>query len=374
MSNDPKQTVFCAPQGKYAPAARKHQGIPGVEITPEGKLFISYYANSEPYEGPGNYAVIATSTDGGKTWREQTVIAPAEPNLRVFDPALWLAPDGVLRVFFAMSRSPEAWHIFDGRAGVWVSECLDHRAEELQWSEPRRIGDGIMMNKPTVLHDGSWALPAALWSMAPAKMLPELAGLYRSNILLTSDGGKSFRLLPGPDVPDRDFDEHVIVERRDHSLWMLVRTRYGIGQSFSYDGGRNWTPGEDSRLGGPNSRFALRRLRSGRLCLINHVSEQRLPGSVRNFSAREKLAVWLSDDDGASWYGRLMLNPGSGVSYPDFTEGNDGWIYAVYDCDRTRNGQVFLACFTEKDIAAGTFTVPGSTGGILTASFDPTGV
>ena len=363
------QTVFCSPEGKYAPAARKHQGIPGIEITPEGKLFICYYCGPEPCEGPGNYAVIATSTDWGTTWRERTVIAPVEPDRRVFDPALWLAPDGVLRVFFAMSRSPQAGDVFDGRAGVWVSECLDHRAEGLQWSEPRRIGDGIMMNKPTVLHDGSWALPAALWSFSPEKKLPELEGLYRSNILLTPDGGKSFRLLPGPDVPDRNCDEHVIVERRDHSLWLLVRTRYGIGQSFSYDGGRSWTPGEDSRLGGPNSRFALRRLRSGRLCLINHVSEQRLPGSAQNFTRREKLAVWLSDDDGASWYGRLMLNPGPGVSYPDFTEGNDGWIYAVYDCDRLQHGQVFLARFTEKDIAAGAFIVPGSTGGILAASF-----
>ena len=226
------------------------------------------------------------------------------------------------------------------------------------------------MNKPTVLHDGSWALPAALWTTFPQKMLPELDGWYRSNILLTSDGGKSFRLLRGPEVPDRSFDEHVIVERKDHSLWMLVRTRYGIGQSFSYDGGRNWTPGEDSRLGGPDSRFALRRLKSGRLCLINHISEQRLPGSDRNRSAREKLAVWLSDDDGAGWYGRLMLNPGRTVSYPDLAEGRDGWIYAVYDRGRIEHGQIFLARFTEKDIAAGAFTIPGSTGGILAASFE----
>ncbi|MBO4647734.1 MAG: exo-alpha-sialidase [Lentisphaeria bacterium] len=362
--------VLSSPRGKYAPGARKHQGIPGIEITPEGRLFVCYYCGPEPCEGPGNYLVTAVSADGGNTWHEQTVIAPAEPDQRVFDPVLWLAPDGILRVFFAMSRSPKAGDVFDGRAGVWVSECADHRADELRWSEPRRIGDGIMMNKPTVLHDGSWALPAALWSFMPAKQLPELDGWYRPNLLLTSDGGNSFRLLRGPEVPDRHCDEHVIVERRDHSLWMLVRTRYGIGQSFSYDGGRSWTPGEDSRLGGPNSRFALRRLKSGRLCLINHISEPRRSDPAVIFPKREKLAVWLSDDDGASWYGRLMLDPGPNVSYPDFTEGRDGWIYAVYDRGRIEHGQIFLARFTEKDIAAGAFTVPGSTGGILAASFE----
>ena len=365
--------IISLPQGRYSPRARKHQGIPGIEITPEGRLFICYYCGPEPCEGPGNYLVIAVSGDSGNTWREETVIAPDKPDLRIFDPVLWLAPDGVLRIFFAMSRSPKAPDVFDGRGGVWVSECRDYRAEKLQWSEPRRIGDGIMMNKPTVLHDGSWALPAALWSIFPKKMLPELDGFYRSNILLTSDGGKSFRLLRGPDVPDRHCDEHVIVERRDHSLWMLVRTLYGIGQSFSCDGGQTWTPGEDSGLGGPNSRFALRRLRSGRLCLINHVSGPRQSNPAEIFPKREKLAVWLSDDDGVSWYGQLMLNPGPDVSYPDFTEGSDGRIYAVYDRGRTKHGQVFLARFTEQDIAAGAFTVPGSTGGILAASFESAG-
>ena len=31
----------------------------------------------------------------------------------------------------------------------------------------------------------------------------------------------------------RQFDEHMFIERRDGSLWLLARTKYGIGESVS---------------------------------------------------------------------------------------------------------------------------------------------
>ncbi len=34
----------------------------------------------------------------------------------------------------------------------------------------------------------------------------------------------------------------MVVERKDGSLWMLLRTSYGIGQSVSADGGATWSP------------------------------------------------------------------------------------------------------------------------------------
>ena len=45
------------------------------------------------------------------------------------------------------------------------------------------------------------------------------------------------------DVPMRSFDEHMIVQKKDGTLWMLVRTFDGLGESFSSDGGFTWTPG-----------------------------------------------------------------------------------------------------------------------------------
>ena len=34
----------------------------------------------------------------------------------------------------------------------------------------------------------------------------------------------------------------MIVERKNGSLWMLVRTNYGIGESISADRGYSWAP------------------------------------------------------------------------------------------------------------------------------------
>lgn len=352
--------------GDFPRAPRRYQGIPGVEVMPSGRIFVCFYCGDEPGEGPGNYVIVTASGDCGRSWREIAAFLPGGPELRLFDPVLWLAPDGVLRLFWSQSRSRKLWDVFDGRSGVWLAECRDPDAAVPKWSAPRRIGDGTMMNKPTVLHDGRWALPTALWSILPETMLPELRDRYRSNLLLTGDGGRTWQFMTGPDVPNRHFDEHVIVERADRALWVLVRTSYGIGQSFSFDGGESWTPGGDSGLNGPNSRFALRRLRSGRLCLVNHRTAPHAPSEK---PPRDNLTVRLSDDDGASWSGGLLLAPGPDVSYPDFTEGGDGFIYAVYDCDRYGKGQIFLARFTENDIRAQGFVTPGSTGGILVASF-----
>jgi len=133
------------------------------------------------------------------------------------------------------------------------------------------------------------------------------------------------------------------VERRDGSLWMLVRLFGGIGESTSTDGGRTWSPGAKSTIAGPNSRFFIRRLKSGRLLLINH----------HRFTGRNNLTAMLSNDDGATWYGHLLLDERMNVSCPDAVQGEDGRIYMVYDRERVREREILMAVFTEEDIING---------------------
>jgi hypothetical protein len=80
-------------------------------------------------------------------------------------------------------------------------------------------------------------------------------------------------------------------------------------------GGRTWEPGRPSRLSGNNSRFFIRRLRSGNLLLVNHLT----------CGVRANLAAMLSKDDGETWLvSSLMLDERTGVSYPDGVEAADG--------------------------------------------------
>jgi len=205
----------------------------------------------------------------------------------------------------------------------------------------------VMMNKPTVLSTGEWLLPAAVWDRLPSggaqqvvQMAPEER---RSNVICSTDGGETWTRIGGADVPGRTFDEHMVVERADGMLWMLVRTRYSIGESTSSDRGRTWTPGRQSTLKGPDSRFFIRRLRSGRLLLVNNDSAK----------SRSHMTAWLSDDDGRTWLGKLLLDERDQVSYPDGVEAPDGRIYVIYDHGRYKEKEILMAVFTEADVVVG---------------------
>ncbi|MCC7192628.1 MAG: exo-alpha-sialidase [Phycisphaeraceae bacterium] len=341
------------PGGEYGPAARTWQGIPGIERTTRGRLWATWYTG-QGGEGAGNHVVVGVSDDDGKTWIDPfMVIAPASTAEREFDSCLWSDPNGTLWLFW--SQCNEKKH-FDGRAGVWETHTANPDAEKPTWSAPRRIANGIMMNKPTVLSSGRWLLPTSVWSGVGREWHRELDPERFSNVLASDDQGRTFQIIGSADVPDRTCDEHMIVERRDGQLWMLVRTRYGIGESFSADGGRTWSLGQPSRIEGPGSRIFIRRLRSGRLLLINHDRKRAVDSGLRG---RSFLTAWLSDDEGMTWDGGLLLDERLMVSYPDGIEADDGRIFVIYDFNRgdihspTAERQVLMAVFREQDVDAG---------------------
>ena len=75
---------------------------------------------------------------------------------------------------------------------------------------------------------------------------------------------------------------------------------------------------------------------------------------------REKMTAYLSDDDGATWPHRLLLDAREQVSYPDGTEAPDGTLYLIHDFDRMNGGYVLMSRITEADILAGTPVSPDS--------------
>ena len=183
-----------------------------------------------------------------------------------------------------------------------------------------------MMNKPTVLSTGAGLLPAAVWEHDPR--LPELADERFSNVICSADGGETWTRRGGADVPRRVFDEHMVVERKDGSLWMLVRTDYGAGESISADRGFTWTPGRDSGIAGPNSRFFIRRLRSGRLLLVYHrgfTPADRMPLGRTHLAAlapssRRRSGFWHSSmqtrarDSGQPAFEEIAVTPSTIIS------------------------------------------------------------
>ncbi|MBO4304810.1 MAG: exo-alpha-sialidase [Lentisphaeria bacterium] len=336
-----------APEEKHLTRNRSFQGIPGIAVLPSGRLFAVCYSGGS-WEGRENFVVLFVSDDGGKHWSDVVaVVDPPQEDVRAFDPVLWLSPEKRLFLFWAQSYSDLlSSQVFDGVGGVWCAELEnpDSSPGNFRWTSPRRIAHGIMMNKPLVLSDGRWALPCSVWQSyrtRPDGMEPfRGAGLWAS-----SDHGKSF-VFRGRAVVREGFscDEHIFWERRDGSLQCLIRTTYGLAESFSRDGGYTWSDPVPSSIPGPNSRFFLMRLASGSLLLLNHRNE---PGKRE----RNNLAAFLSKDDGRTWGPGLLLDGRMGVSYPDAVQAEDGTIYAVYDYQR-RHGTILLARFTEEDVKA----------------------
>jgi hypothetical protein len=126
-------------------------------------------------------------------------------------------------------------------------------------------------------------------------------------------------------------------------------------QSTSADGGRTWSePTEPPGIRQPNARFHVRRLASGRLLLVKHGDR------IDAHEGRVQLSAWLSDDDGATWQGGLVLDERAGISYPDGLQAPDGTISISYDRNRATDGEILLARFTEADVLAKRLVGPKS--------------
>ena len=343
-----QEQAFLAPPAHVGPPLALHatknrafQGIPSLAVAREGRLWATWYAGVTPDEDRNNYVVVSTSGDGVATWQEVFTIDPdAGGPVRAFDPELWLAPDGRLFVFWAQAvgDNDEARVAAALKGGVWCVSTDTPNIARPKWSAPRRLTDGIMMCKPLALSTGEWVLPASTWRLDD----------HSARMVVSTDRGATWSLRGACHVPlaDRGHDEHMFIERRDGSLWLLARTRYGIGESVSTDRGRTWPELKASAIPHPTARFFITRMGSGNLLLVKH-------GSMAARSSRSHLTAFVSKDDGRTWSGGLLLDERVGVSYPDGQQAADGVIRIAYDFSRVGARHILFASFREEDVAAG---------------------
>ncbi len=327
----------------------------GIERTPGGRLWACWVGGGD---SPDAFFVLASSDDEGASWSDPRVVLDShEEGLgekrSILVGNLWTDPKGRLWLFFDQSM-----HMFDGRAGGWATRCDNPDADEPTWSEPTRIWHGVMLNKPTVLSTGEWMLPLSL-DQRPGMSgfrgcFSELDPLRGANVFVSTDEGETWERRGAVKFPDPDWHEHMIVEKKDGSLWMLARTRRGIMESTSMDSGKTWSEPVESAIKHPVARFFIRRLQSGKLLLVKHGDK------IDAHSGRVQLSAWLSDDEGVSWQGGLVLDEREGISYPDGFQAPDGTIVISYDRNRAADGEILMARFTEEDVMAKEFRGPKS--------------
>ena len=244
----------------------------GIERTPKGRLWACWVAGGD---SPKAFFVLATSDDDGETWSKPRLVVDAHSKNLPMDRSvlvgnLWTDPLGRLWLIFDQSMD-----MFDGRAGVWMAALRESRrraarvvraAANLARRHAEQA-DGALDRRVDAAH---FARPAR--GLRPVQGAVQGARpVSRRERLRFHRPGRDLAAARRVRFPNPDWHEHMIVERKDGSLWMLARTAKGIMQTTSTDGGRTWAePSEPPGIRQPNARFHVRRLASDRLLLVKH--------------------------------------------------------------------------------------------------------
>jgi predicted neuraminidase len=329
-----------------AQLGEKWAGIPGIEVTSGGRLYVVFFSGGEREPSPENSVYLTISDDGGKTFAVPIIMAAPRAGARAFDPTLWRDPLERLWLIFNRGNKDTAEH------GVFARICAQPDAAAPVWGDEFRVGYdapfSFRLNKPTVLSIGEWIMPV---THAPEPTYNWFAGQAQlQGVGISRDQGRTWSLHGAVQAPHWAL-ENMIVERGDGSLVMYIRTGAGvIWRSVSADCGFTWSPGEPTAIANPGSRFFIRALPGGDWLLLNSPDPTRRIGIVAS----------LSTDEGASWQRRLVLDERDAVSYPDAAIAADGLIYAVHDRDRRGAGEILLSVFRKEEVQTTRAIFPGA--------------
>ncbi|WP_231744014.1 sialidase family protein [Stieleria neptunia] len=358
------------PYHKHRINLRLFQGCPQVEISEGGRLWATWFgSNVQAERAPfhqGQFSVISTSGDDGKTWKEVFVFDPSELlGGGASDPMLWKDPKGNVR--FIGLRNIDFKGKDEFATSAWEFTMLDPENEHTAWTAPRLLGNkNISVMKPLLFPDGT-----IMRSMDDFKLVGS-RDKVRIRFLKEDVDGTPIFVSALPADNDAGFAEQMPIIRKDGSLLTFYRAKNGQKFAESFDGGKTW------KLGGYypmqfsiNTKCILKTLPSGRVLLVaNDVQMKEENGRKRyvytdehgterdlekHKTARTRMTAYLSDDDGKTFTHRMLLCDDGQISYPSATLGKDGSIYIVYDQGRGVIGQhtIFLSKITEKDILAG---------------------
>lgn len=315
---------------------RAYQAVPAIAVSESGRIWVTWHAGPTGGEDSNNYVVVATSGDNGRTWGE--VLSISHPDVRIANGTLWIDPQGRMWLFWRQtlmmgSDAVAASQSTDQVIWAMVTDQPDQKSP--QWSSPRPLMPGTLLTKPTVISDGTWLFPVESYNN------PRMT----SRVWASADQGVTFTYRGDANLyPEnqRGYPEPMLLEQLDGRVKILVRTRYGIGESVSPDGGVTWPDLRPSGIAHASSRFFIRRLGSGNLLLVKH-------GPIEERIGRSHLMAFVSLDDGETWGGGLLLDERANISYPDGHQTSDGTIYIVYDHSRLNKKEIYMAVFSERD-------------------------
>ena len=353
-----RQELFATGQGGYA-----HYRIPGIIVTRKGTI-LAYAEARKSLRGDWGTTdiVLRRSTDRGATWSPFRVIAAVDGPKAKNPVAVVQKLGSDEEVTY---NNPVA--IADRKSGaVHFLFCLEYMRAFYMRSDD----DGQTFSKPVEITSVFDAIrPEYPWKvlatgpghgiqlrngrlLVPIWISTGTGGhAHRPSVTSTiysDDSGQTWKRgeIAVPDTPDQVFpSETAAAQLSDGRVMLNVRTESKTHRRTvvtSPDGATHWSkPRFDPRLLEPICFGTILSLGGKRLVFANPDTLDKTgaaaePGKNRD---RKNLTVQFSDDDGATWKSKRVMEP-SWSGYSDLAQGSDGTIYHFYELG-AKDGMAF---------------------------------
>lgn len=335
--------------------------IPSVVVAKKGTVLAIAEGRAHHADQANNKLILKRSSDGGKTWGAQQIIADDGANCLNNPCAVVDRETG--RVIVMYQSYPAGLSERDGKikpgleGPAIVRNYVVHSDDDgVAWSRPEDVtrttktpervtilasGPGIGIQLTRGPHKGRIIIP---FNEGPF-------GKWNVLAVFSDDGGKTWKLgepAPGCRVPDGKggeislVNEVQMVELADGSV-MLNSRKWG-GKALrkiavSKDGGVSWSKiQEEAGLRDPGCMASI-----FRYSFADASGANRLLYSGPDSASRDNGTVYLSCDEGKTWPVRKVLYPGS-FAYSVLTELPDGTIGCLFETDEAN--RIVFARFT----------------------------
>lgn len=276
-----------------------------VVVLPTGEVLVAWGSGADELAADTRIVLARRAADGSP-WTDPIVVAD-KPGLPDANCVLFLDDRGRLHLYHSEM-------FFDQFCTSFVIERTSDDGGAT-WTQPRGALPAVcvlLRNKPVILRDGRWLLPAYV------------EATYQSQFFISIDRGATWGPLTPPllTLPFGNL-QPAVVQRSDGTLFALMRSAAGAGYSWEgvSAGGLWWRLSPQPELPNPGSGLDMIRLSTGHLVVAYNDSP----------TERTPLVAAISADEGRSWSPPRVIEAGPGqLSYPSLAEGPDELIHCTY--------------------------------------------
>jgi sialidase-1 len=321
--------------------------IPALTTTPAGTVLAFCEGRKSASSDSGDIDILLRrSEDGGQTWNDMQLVWDDGPHTCGNPCPVVDRRTGAISLLLTHNLGHDVERDIiartsEGTRTVWLTRSED---EGRTWSPPREITSTCKAPTWTWYATG----PGAGIQLVDGRLVVPCDHIeadnhkYYSHVLLSDDGGQHWRL--GGSTPEDQVNECEVVELQDGRLLLNMRNYdpdvRARAISYSENGGETWSPlTRDPVLIEPICQASIRRI--GDYLLFSNPASN---------SAREKMTVRVSQDEGQTWPHAHTLHAGP-AAYSCLAALPDGRAACLYECGEERaNERLTLARFSPQAI------------------------